>query len=164
MAMNAVRQKKLMWVFATLLGAVLAVALVIYAIGQQTDYYFDPTAIHQGEAPQETRIRAGGMVVRGSVERDPADPLKVKFQITDFKATVPVSYQGILPDLFAEGSGIVATGKMQGKTFVASEVLAKHDENYMPPEVAKSLKNEHQARGTDTNQPQFIPAEKISNQ
>lgn len=164
MAMNSVRKKKLMWVFATLLGAVIAVALVIYAIGQQTDYYFDPTAISQGEAPQETRIRAGGMVVRGSVERDASDPLKVKFQITDFKNTVAVNYQGILPDLFAEGSGIVATGKMQGKTFVASEVLAKHDENYMPPEVAKSLKNEHQARGTDTNQPQFIPAEKVSNQ
>lgn len=158
MAMNAVRQKKLMWVMATLVGAIIAVALVIYAIGQQTDYYFDPTAISQGDAPQETRIRAGGMVVRGSVERDTADPLKVNFQITDFKSTVPVSYQGILPDLFAEGSGIVATGELQGKTFVASEVLAKHDENYMPPEVAKSLKQEHEQRGTDTSGEQFIPA------
>lgn len=158
MAMNAVRQKKLMWVMATLVGAIIAVALVIYAIGQQTDYYFDPTAISQGDAPQETRIRAGGMVVRGSVERDTADPLKVNFQITDFKSTVPVSYQGILPDLFAEGSGIVATGELKGKTFVASEVLAKHDENYMPPEVAKSLKQEHEQRGTDTSGEQFIPA------
>lgn len=158
MAMNAVRQKKLMWVMATLVGAVIAVALVVYAIGQQTDYYFDPTAISQGKAPQETRIRAGGMVVRGSVARDAVDPLNVKFQITDFKSTVPVTYAGILPDLFAEGSGVVATGEMQGDTFVAKEVLAKHDENYMPPEVAKSLKNNHQARGTDVNQPQFMPA------
>lgn len=164
MAMNSVRQKKLMWVLATLIGAIIAVACVIYAIGQQTDYYFDPTAISEGKAPQDTRIRAGGMVVRGSVVRDANDPLNVKFQITDFKATVPVIYQGILPDLFAEGSGIVATGKMQGNVFTASEVLAKHDENYMPPEVAKSLKNDHQARGTDVNNSsQFIPAEKISN-
>lgn len=161
MAMNAVRQKKLMWVIATLVGAIIAVALVIYAIGQQTDYYFDPTAISEDKAPQETRIRAGGMVVRGSVQRDVSDPLKVSFQITDFKATVPVSYQGILPDLFAEGSGIVATGELKGKTFVASEVLAKHDENYMPPEVAKSLKQEHTERGTDTSGEQFIPATPI---
>lgn len=161
MAMNAVRQKKLMWVIATLVGAIIAVALVIYAIGQQTDYYFDPTAISEDKAPQETRIRAGGMVVRGSVQRDVSDPLKVSFQITDFKATVPVSYQGILPDLFAEGSGIVATGELKGKTFVASEVLAKHDENYMPPEVAKSLKQEHAERGTDTSGEQFIPATPI---
>ncbi|MFW2177722.1 MULTISPECIES: cytochrome c maturation protein CcmE [unclassified Moraxella] len=162
--MNAVRQKKLMWVMATLVGAIIAVALVIYAIGQQTDYYFDPTAISQGKAPQETRIRAGGMVVRGSVKRDTADPLKVNFQITDFKSTVPVSYQGILPDLFAEGSGVVATGELEGNTFVAKEVLAKHDENYMPPEVAKSLKNDHQARGTNTNQPQFMPATPVKQQ
>lgn len=161
--MNAVRQKKLMWVFATLIGAIIAVACVIYAIGQETDYYFDATAISEGKAPQETRIRAGGMVVRGSVERDQANPLNVKFQITDFKATIPVVYQGILPDLFAEGSGIVATGEMQGSTFMASEVLAKHDENYMPPEVAKSLKEDHKNRGTDVNSGQFIPAEKVTN-
>ena len=127
--MNKVRQKKLMWVMATLFGAIIAVVLVIYALEQQTDYYFDPTAISQGKAPEDTRIRAGGMVVRGSVERDSTDPLNVKFKITDFKSTVPVSYKGILPDLFAEGSGVVATGALEGNTFVASEVLAKHDEN-----------------------------------
>lgn len=159
--MNAVRRKKLMWVGATLLGAILAVCLVIYAIGQQTDYYFDPTAIHQGLAPQDTRIRAGGMVVEGSFKRDPKDPLKAQFEITDFKSKVPVVYEGILPDLFAENSGVVATGKLQGNTFVASEVLAKHDENYMPPEVAKSLKEDHQSRGVNTNQPQFVPATKV---
>ena len=158
MAMNKVRQKKLLWVMATLFGAIIAVVLVIYAVGQQTDYYFDPTAISQGKAPEDTRIRAGGMVVRGSVQRDSADPLNVKFKITDFKSTVPVTYKGILPDLFAEGSGVVATGSLEGSTFVASEVLAKHDENYMPPEVAKSLKTEHQAGGTNVNQAQFMPA------
>lgn len=157
LSMNPVRQKKLLWVLATLAGAVIAVMLVLYAIGQQTDYYYDPTAISAGKAPQDTRIRAGGMVVRGSVQRDTTDPLQVNFKITDFKSTVPVTYHGILPDLFAEGSGVVATGELNGNTFQAKEVLAKHDENYMPPEVAKSLKTEHQARGVDTQRAEFDP-------
>lgn len=160
--MNAVRRKKLMWVFFTLAGAAVAVVLVIYAIGQQTDFYFDPTAISQGEAPQDKRIRAGGMVVAGSVQRAVDNPLNVEFAITDFKSTVPVTYQGILPDLFAENSGIVATGKMQGDTFVAGEVLAKHDENYMPPEVAKSLK-ENNRSGLTSSSEQYNPAEPIYN-
>lgn len=160
--MNAVRQKKLMWVIAVLLGAVVAVSLILYAIRNQTDYYFDPTAIATGQAPEAKRIRAGGMVVAGSVKRDPADQLNVQFEITDFKSTVPVSYRGVLPDLFAENSGVVATGELQNGTFVASEVLAKHDENYMPPEVAKSLKTEHAARGADVNNGQFVPATPMS--
>ncbi|MGM8886054.1 cytochrome c maturation protein CcmE [Psychrobacter sp. 1U2] len=158
--MNAVRRKKLMWVMFTLAGAAIAVVLVIYAIGQQTDYYFDATAIAQGEAPQDKRIRAGGMVVAGSVQRAASDPLNVEFAITDFQSTVPVTYQGILPDLFAENSGVVATGKMQGDTFVAGEVLAKHDENYMAPEVAKSLKENNRASVTPSSE-QYNPAEPI---
>ena len=158
--MNAVRRKKLMWVFFTLAGAAVAVVLVLYAIGQQTDYYFDPTAISEGQAPQDKRIRAGGMVVAGSVQRSPTDPLSVEFDITDFQSTVPVTYQGILPDLFAENSGIVATGKMQGKTFVAGEVLAKHDENYMPAEVANSLKENNRA-GLAPASEQYNPAEPL---
>ncbi len=156
--MNAARKKKLIWVMAILVGAVVAVSLILYAIRNQTDYYFDPTAIHNGDAPEGKRIRAGGMVVAGSVKRDPNDQLSVQFEITDFKSTVPMSYRGVLPDLFAENSGMVATGELKDGVFVASEVLAKHDENYMPPEVAKSLKTEHTERGTDTNQPQFMPA------
>lgn len=144
----------------TLAGAAVAVVLVIYAIGQQTDYYFDATAIAQGEAPQDKRIRAGGMVVSGSVQRAPDNPLNVEFAITDFESTVPVTYQGILPDLFAENSGIVATGKMQGDTFVAGEVLAKHDENYMPPEVAKSMK-ENNRNGVTPESEQYNPAEPV---
>ena len=158
--MNAVRRKKLMWVMFTLAGAAIAVVLVIYAIGQQTDYYFDATAIAKGEAPQDKRIRAGGMVVAGSVQRAPNDPLSIEFAITDFQSTVPVTYQGILPDLFAENSGVVATGKMQGDTFVAAEVLAKHDENYMPPEVAKSMK-ENNRSGVVPPSEQYNPAEKV---
>ena len=158
--MNAVRRKKLMWVFFTLAGAAVAVVLVLYAIGQQTDYYFDPTAISEGQAPQDKRIRAGGMVVAGSVQRSPTDPLSVEFDITDFQSTVPVTYQGILPDLFAENSGVVATGKMQGSTFVAGEVLAKHDENYMPAEVANSLK-ENIRSGLAPASEQYNPAEPL---
>ena len=158
--MNAARRKKLMWIIVTLAGAAIAVVLVLYAIGQQTDYYFDATAIAQGEAPQDKRIRAGGMVVAGSVQRAEDNPLNVEFAITDFQSTVPVTYQGILPDLFAENSGVVATGKMQGDTFVAGEVLAKHDENYMPPEVAKSMK-ENNRSGVVPPSEQYNPAEKV---
>lgn len=160
--MNVVRQKKMMWVMAVLLGAIVAVALILYAIRNQTDYYFDPTAISAGQAPEDKRIRAGGMVVAGSVKRNPSDQLNIQFQITDFKSVVPVTYRGVLPDLFAENSGVVATGKLQDGVFVASEVLAKHDENYMPPEVAKSLKTEHSERGTDVNNGQFVPATPMS--
>lgn len=160
--MNSVRQKKLMWVLAVLLGAVVAVSLILYAIRNQTDYYFDPTAIAAGQAPEAKRIRVGGMVVAGSVQRDPSDQLNIQFKITDYKSIVPVSYRGVLPDLFAENSGIVATGELQNGMFVAGEVLAKHDENYMPPEVAKSLKTEHAARGTDVNNGQFVPATPMS--
>lgn len=160
--MNKTRQKKLMWVVAMLIGTVIAVSLIIYAIRQQTDYFYDATAIATGKAPQEKRIRAGGMVVAGSVKRDPADPLNIQFVITDFKNTTPVNYRGVLPDLFAENSGVVATGELKGDTFVASEVLAKHDENYMPPEVAKTLKTEHNDKGVDTNKPQFMPAVPMS--
>ena len=160
--MNNVRQKKLMWVIAMLVGAVIAVGLILYAIRQQTDYYFDPTAIAAGKAPEEKRIRAGGMVVAGSVKRDPSDQLNVQFEITDYKEVVPVTYRGVLPDLFAENSGIVATGELKDGVFVASEVLAKHDENYMPPEVAKSLKQEHAERSTDVSGGQFTPAVPMS--
>lgn len=160
--MNSVRQKKLLWVIAMLIGVAIAVGLILYAMRQQTDYYFDPTMISQGKAPENKRIRAGGMVVAGSVKRDPNDPLNIQFAITDYKATVPMTYRGVLPDLFAENSGVVATGKLENGVFVASEVLAKHDENYMPPEVAKSLKQDHAARGTDVNNGQFVPATSMS--
>lgn len=147
---------------ATLLGAIIAVGLIVYAIGEQTDYFYDATAITTGQAPQDKRIRAGGMVVAGSVKRDANDPLNIQFEITDFKNVTPVTYRGVLPDLFAENSGVVATGQLKGNTFVASEVLAKHDENYMPPEVAKSLKTEHNDKGVDTSKPQFMPAVPMS--
>ncbi len=136
------RKQKLIWVIATLVGTMIAVSLILYAIGEQTDLYYDPIAISTGKAPQNKRIRVGGVVVAGSLQRDPKqqnNPLDIQFMITDCQASVKVNYQGILPDLFKENSGVVATGKLQGKEFFASEILAKHDENYMPPEVAKSM-------------------------
>jgi cytochrome c-type biogenesis protein CcmE len=103
-------------------------------------FFFDPSQIVAGEAPADKRFRLGGMVANGSVQKT-TGTLDVHFLVTDFKHTVPVSYSGILPDLFREGQGVVAHGRMNGGTFVADEILAKHDEKYMPPEVAKSLKD-----------------------
>ncbi len=104
-------------------------------------FYYDPTQVVEGKAPLAKRFRIGGMVVKGSVARAPGE-LEVRFVLTDFSHQVPVQYSGVLPDLFREGQGIIAHGTMNAKgAFVADEVLAKHDEKYMPPEVAASLKN-----------------------
>jgi cytochrome c-type biogenesis protein CcmE len=111
----------------------------LYALNQNINLFFSPTQIAKGEAPVGQRIRAGGMVVDGSVERD-QQTLKVNFGLTDHESSVTVEYTGILPDLFREGQGIVAQGAMNAAgVFVATEVLAKHDENYMPPEVKAAL-------------------------
>lgn len=139
--MNAKRQRKLLWITAIVVGVAVAVGLILYALRAQTDFFFNPSQLAAGEAPEDKRIRAGGMVVAQSVQRE-AGSLAVQFKITDFKATVPVSFNGILPDLFAENSGMVATGRFVQGVFVAEEVLAKHDENYMPPEVSKMLEGQ----------------------
>jgi len=121
------------------LAAGAAIGLVLYALSSNINLFFSPTDIADGKAPQEQRIRAGGMVLDGSVKRD-SESLKVEFVLTDYAHNVTVNYEGILPDLFREGQGIVATGKLnESNVFIASEVLAKHDENYMPPEVAEAL-------------------------
>jgi len=117
----------------------IAVGLSLFALRQNINLFFTPTQIASGEAPHNTLIRAGGMVVEGSVIRDPAS-LKVQFDVTDYAATVTIFYEGILPDLFREGQGIVAQGRIEDSGEVrAVEVLAKHDENYMPPEVTDAL-------------------------
>jgi cytochrome c-type biogenesis protein CcmE len=103
-------------------------------------FYFDPTRIAAGEVKSGTRFRLGGMVQKGSLVRTPGS-LEVRFVVTDFRSSVPVRYDKVLPDLFREGAGVVAHGRLdQHGTFIADEVLAKHDEKYMPPEVARSLK------------------------
>jgi cytochrome c-type biogenesis protein CcmE len=138
--MHPIRKKRLTVVLFLLVGVAVAVGLTTYALRQNINLFYDPSQISAGEAPVDVRIRAGGMVEEGSVVRDP-NSLKVEFRVTDFNASVPVEYVGILPDLFAEGQGIVAMGRIDNRgRFVADQVLAKHDENYMPPEVADSLK------------------------
>lgn len=137
--MNAVRKKRLYIVLAILVGVSAAVALALSALQENINLFYTPTQIAKGEAPQDTRIRAGGMVAKGSVKRS-ADSLDVEFAVTDFAESVTIRYRGILPDLFREEQGIVALGKLDaGGVLVADEVLAKHDENYMPPEVTKAL-------------------------
>jgi len=137
--MTPKRKKRLMLVLFVVFGGVAAVSLVIFALNQNISLFYSPTQIASGEAPANTRIRAGGMVVEGSVKRSP-DSLKVEFALTDFAQNVTVVYEGILPDLFREGQGIVAQGALDDQgVFNAVEVLAKHDEKYMPPEVTDAL-------------------------
>jgi cytochrome c-type biogenesis protein CcmE len=126
-------------VFGIVAGVSVAGALALSAFRQNVTFFFDPTQVSDGRVPAGERFRLGGMVTKGSVQRAPGS-LEVHFVVTDFKHDVPVSYTGVLPDLFREGQGVVAHGRMSGTTFVADEVLAKHDEKYMPPEVARSLK------------------------
>ncbi len=137
--MNPKRKQRLIIVLFIVFGAAVAVGLAMYALNQNINLFYSPTDIVENKAPEGTRIRAGGMVVEGSVIRD-TQSLNVTFGITDYSNSVTVSFTGILPDLFREGQGIVAQGAMNGEgVFEAVEVLAKHDENYMPPEVAEAL-------------------------
>src|SRR5215470_7291358 len=133
------RQKRMTLVLGIIVGVSVAGALALTAFRQNVTFFFDPTQVASGQVPAGERFRLGGMVTKGSVQRAPGS-LEVHFVVTDFKHDIPVSYTGVLPDLFREGQGVVAHGRMTGGTFVADEVLAKHDEKYMPPEVARSLK------------------------
>jgi len=148
------RHKRAILVVGGLAALGVATALVLNAFQSNLVFFFTPSQIAAGEAPVEKHFRIGGLVVQDSVVREGT---LVSFQVTDSVKTVPVSYTGILPDLFKEGRGIVAQGKLQpdGK-FVASEVLAKHDENYMPPEAAEALKR--------AGHPIGAPAEFLKNQ
>ncbi|HEY4443223.1 MAG TPA: cytochrome c maturation protein CcmE [Steroidobacteraceae bacterium] len=135
------RRKRLLVVLGILGGVAASVSLAVMASRENIMFYYDPSQVAQGKAPVTKRFRIGGMVVKGSVARKPGD-LQVRFVLTDFAHQVPVEYTGVLPDLFREGQGIIAHGTMGANgAFVADEVLAKHDEKYMPPEVAASLKN-----------------------
>ena len=137
--MNAQLKQRLTLVLVIVLGASVAVGLTAYALSQNINLFYSPSEIYMGEAPKDTRIRAGGMVVEGSIRRDPTS-LRVEFDITDYAHATTVEYTGILPDLFREGQGIVAQGMLAADgRLIASEVLAKHDENYMPPEIAEAL-------------------------
>jgi cytochrome c-type biogenesis protein CcmE len=139
--MNPKRKKRLIIILSIVLASSLAVGLTLYALKQNMNYFYSTSKIAQGEAPKNARIRVGGMVVKGSLKRA-SNSLRVEFQLTDYAKNVTVVYTGILPDLFREGQGIIAQGKLDANgVFQADEVLAKHDENYMPPEIKDSLKN-----------------------
>jgi cytochrome c-type biogenesis protein CcmE len=134
------RQKRMAVVGGIILGVAAAAWLGLRAFEQNVMLFYDPTDISAKMPPADERFRLGGMVAKGSVQQK-AGTLDIEFLVTDFKHTVPVKYTGILPDLFREGQGVVAHGRMQGSVFVADEILAKHDEKYMPPQVADSLKD-----------------------
>ena len=136
------RQRRMTLVLGIIVGVGIAGALALTAFRQNVMFFFDPTAVASGKVPPGERFRLGGMVVKGSVHRDPGS-LEVHFVVTDFANNVPVSYDKVLPDLFRECTGVVAHGRMVNGTFVADEVLAKHDEKYMPPDVAKAMKRHH---------------------
>ena len=133
------KQRRLSLIGAALGVLALAVALVLSALKDSIVFFNSPTDLVEKQIKSGTRIRVGGLVKEGSVSR--GDSLAVRFEVTDGKSTVPVAFQGLLPDLFREGQGIIAEGTLDGSgTFRADSVLAKHDENYMPKEVAESLK------------------------
>ncbi len=134
------RHKRIAWIVLGLAIIGIAVGLVLKAFQSNLVFFFTPTQVAANEAPQGKPFRLGGLVTAGSVSRD-KDGLTVRFDVTDTAKTIPVAFTGILPDLFKEGKGVVAQGKIgPDGVFRATEVLAKHDENYMPPEAAEALK------------------------
>ncbi|CAB0149451.1 Cytochrome c-type biogenesis protein CcmE [Pseudidiomarina piscicola] len=156
MAMNPRRKKRLTWALGLIAGVAVAFSIILYALSQNIDLFYTPSEVVEGKGndlvkPQVgQRLRIGGMVVEGSVKRDP-DTLEVEFMVTDIGPEVKVLYTGILPDLFREGQGIVAQGVMvEPRVLKATEVLAKHDEEYMPPELAEQMKG---IKHVNPNQP-----------
>ncbi len=140
------RRKRLLAVIGILVGVGAAAALAMLAFEDNLLYFYNPTQVLAGDAPEARTFRIGGMVTPGSLERTQGS-LEVRFIVTDYRHSVPVVYEGLLPDLFREGQGVIAHGRMgAGGEFAADEVLAKHDENYMPPEVAESLHAPQPAR------------------
>lgn len=146
--MNPIRRRRLLWVAALVGAAAIAAALVAMALQRNVAYLYTPNEVISGEAGTEVksgqaRFRLGGMVAEGSIERIDGT-LESHFTVTDGDALMPVTYTGILPDLFREKQAVIATGRMAGDRFVAEEVLAKHDETYMPKEVADKMGTAHQ--------------------
>jgi cytochrome c-type biogenesis protein CcmE len=141
------RQKRIAMVVGGLAALAVAATLVLTAFRQNLVFFFTPSQVAAKEVPLDRTFRIGGMVETGSVKRQ-ADGLTVHFLVTDTAKSIPVVYRGALPDLFREGKGVVAQGRVGADgVFVASEVLAKHDENYMPPEAADAVKRAHEAAG-----------------
>ena len=133
------RRQRMILVALVATGVVLSAGLALRAFQENLLYFFTPSQVAAGEAPANRAYHLGGMVLENSIERD-SGSLTVNFVVTDYAHTMPVSYSGLLPDLFAENKGVVARGRLgENGRFVADEILAKHDENYMPPEIAEAL-------------------------
>ncbi|MFZ5602780.1 MAG: cytochrome c maturation protein CcmE [Pseudomonadota bacterium] len=146
--MNPKRKQRLVIVLGGLLAVALATGLMMYAMEENINLFYTPSQVVAGEAPLEKRIRVGGLVVVGSLQR--GEDLAVTFDITDNAQTIRVRYSGILPDLFREGQGIIANGRLVEQNLVeAEEVLAKHDENYMPPEVQHAIEQAGHPKKTE---------------
>jgi len=144
------RTRRALWIAAGLAGLGIAATLVLNAFQSNLVFFFTPTQVAAREAPQGRPFRVGGLVEAGSLAREP-NSLTVRFRVTDTAQTIPVTYTGLLPDLFKEGKGVVAQGTLgPDGVFRASEVLAKHDENYMPPAAADAVKQAHEAMSTKT--------------
>jgi cytochrome c-type biogenesis protein CcmE len=144
------RTRRLGWILGGLAVLGVAAALVLNAFQSNLVFFFTPTQVAAREAPQGRPWRVGGLVEAGSLKRE-SNSLTVRFRVTDTRETIPVSYTGLLPDLFKEGKGVVAQGTLgPDGVFRASEVLAKHDENYMPPAAADAVKQAHEAMTTKT--------------
>ncbi len=133
------RQQRMLAVGLALVGLAIATALTLRAFQDNMMFFIDISDVVAGEYPEERNFRIGGLVVDDSIEREP-DSLEIRFRVTDTRCELPVSYTGVLPDLFREGQGVVAIGRLDDtEVFVADTILAKHDENYMAPEVAEML-------------------------
>ena len=136
--MNPVRKRRLILVALVLLAASVAAVFITMALQENINYLHTPTEVLEGKAPENARFRLGGVVCEGSVQRTEGT-LDIRFAITDRVRQVPVHFNGILPDMFKEGTSVIASGKMENGAFTATEVLAKHDETYMPKEVADAM-------------------------
>jgi cytochrome c-type biogenesis protein CcmE len=137
--MNPLRKQRLYALIAVLIGSLLATWLVVSALSENMNLFYSPSEILEADIDENVLIRAGGMVKQGSIEKS-KDSLNVRFTVTDYQNELIINYEGILPDLFDENAGVVVRGNLKTDgSFQAIEVLAKHDENYMPPEVAKLI-------------------------
>ena len=130
--MNQIRKKRLYNILLVSLFSVSGISLILYSLNSNLDYFFTPTELKEQNISSDKRIKIGGMVLEGSVFRNDSN---ISFTVTDYESFVKVEFKGIVPDLFQEGSGVVALGYLNDKVFYAEEVLAKHDENYMPPNI-----------------------------
>ena len=130
--MNQIRKKRLYNILLVSLFSVSGISLILYSLNSNLDYFFTPTELKDKNISSDKRIKIGGMVLEGSVFRNDSN---ISFTVTDYESFVRVEFKGIVPDLFQEGSGVVALGYLNDEVFYAEEVLAKHDENYMPPNI-----------------------------